>query len=83
MAEATFGHGPKSQALEAVFLERGPLVERATAYHLGDGDVSKGLGVLPDQMRVVGRVHEVIQIGDALTTHDRQWDGDLAVMKRG
>ena len=45
--------------------------------------VVEGTAVRPDWLRVVGGVHQVVQVGRPLGGHRRQRDGGLAVVQGG
>ena len=54
----------------------------AARMNIDDRDLPQAADLLVDQARIVGRVHRVVEMGDALSGHPRQRNRRLTVMQR-
>ena len=61
----------------------GLALRSARRFQIHDGHVSQAAARLLDMVRLIGRIHQFIAVGDALCTHGGQRNGYLRIMHRG
>src|ERR1019366_5362256 len=76
--------GPSQFPLPLAHRDRfGLTLRSARGFRIHDGHVPQVAALLCNVMRIVGRVHQFIAIGDTLRTHRGQGNGHLKILVRG